>query len=45
MDIEEIEDLVSYNLSFGISIKKTLEDIKRLDLLEFFKDYSKSSSS
>jgi len=36
MDFEEIEDLVGWNLSFGISIKDTLEEIKRLDLLDYF---------
>jgi len=36
MDFEEIEDLIGWNLSFNISIKETLEDINRLDLLEYF---------
>ena len=36
MDLEEIEDLVSYNLNFNISVKETLESINRLDLIEYF---------
>ena len=36
MKIEEIENLIYYNLSFNIPVKQTLKDIKRLDLLTFF---------
>ena len=35
-EIEEIEDLIAWNLSFGIGIKDTLKEIDRLDLLELF---------
>ena len=33
---EEIEELIIWNLSFNISVKETLKDIGRLDLLEYF---------
>jgi len=36
MNIGEIEDLIGWNLSYGISIKETLKDINRLDLLSLF---------
>ena len=36
MTLNEIEDLVSWNLSFGIPVKETLTEIKRLDLLNYF---------
>ena len=36
MDIEEIEELIEWNYSFGISIEKTLLDINRLDLFPLF---------
>ena len=36
MNIDEIEDLVFWNLSFGVSIKETLTEIDRLDLLDSF---------
>ncbi len=39
MDLDEIEDLIGWNLSFNISIPETLADINRLDLLEFFRDW------
>ena len=35
-EIEEIEDLVFWNLSFGISIEDTLKDINKLELLSLF---------
>ena len=38
-DLEEIEDLITWNLSYGICIKDTLKDIDRLDLLELFYPY------
>lgn len=36
MDLEEIEDLILYNLSFNVSVEKTLKDIDRMDLLVLF---------
>ena len=33
MDFDEIEDLVGWNLSFGISVKETLEDIGEKELI------------
>lgn len=36
MEIEEIEDMVGWNLSFGISVKDTLKELKRLDLIYLF---------
>lgn len=38
MDIEEIEDLIGWNLSYNISVAETLADIGRMDLIDFF-DY------
>lgn len=35
-DHDEIEDLIYWNLSFGIPIKETLKEIKRLDLITLF---------
>tara|TARA_R110001592_G_scaffold85314_1_gene251960 strand:- start:1223 stop:1342 length:120 start_codon:yes stop_codon:yes gene_type:complete len=35
-DFEEIEDLVGWNLSFGISKYETLKEIGKLDLLTLF---------
>ena len=44
--LEEIFDLVLWNLSFNISVKETLESVNRLDLLEFFeKDIEEDSCS
>jgi len=37
MDIDEIEELLAWNLSFNIPIHETLDDINRLDLLDYFK--------
>ncbi len=37
MDFDEIEEIVSYNLSYGISIETTLKEINRMDLLQDFK--------
>lgn len=34
--LDEIEDLIYWNLSFGIPIKNSLKEINRLDLLEYF---------
>lgn len=36
MDIEEVEDLVHWNLSFGVSVEETLRQINQLELLELF---------
>ena len=36
MDLEEIDDLIDWNLSFNISIEETLKMINRLDLLHLF---------
>ena len=36
MNLEEIEELVYYNLSFNISIEETLKGINRMDLISFF---------
>ena len=33
MDYEEVEDLIAWNLSFGISVKETLEELKSLNIL------------
>lgn len=35
-EFEEIEDLIGWNLSFGISKYKTLKEIGRLDLFDLF---------
>lgn len=35
-NLDEIEELVYYNLSYDIQVKETLELINRLDLLDFF---------
>jgi len=37
--LDEIEELCAFNESFGISFKKTLESLKRLDLVELFNDF------
>ena len=37
-EMDEIEDLVYWNLSFGIPIKDTLEMINRLQYLDLFTD-------
>ena len=34
MDIEEIEEIIYFNLSYGVSPEETLTDLGRLDLLE-----------
>ncbi len=36
MNFEEIEDLIGWNLSFGISKYETLKEIGRLDLFDLF---------
>jgi len=36
MNMEEIEDLIGWNLSFNINVEQTLKDINRLDLLGYF---------
>tara|TARA_B110000967_G_C18823671_1_gene530149 strand:- start:89 stop:214 length:126 start_codon:yes stop_codon:yes gene_type:complete len=34
--LDEIEDLIGWNLSYDISVKETLTEINRLDLLDYF---------
>lgn len=36
--IEEIEDIIEYNLSYGISAFETLTDLGHFDLIDYF-DY------
>lgn len=36
--LEEIEDLIAFNLSYNVSLKDTLTEINKLDLLEYFED-------
>jgi len=35
---DEIEDLIGWNLSFGITIEETLEDIDMMEYLNLFTD-------
>ena len=35
-ELDEIEDLIGWNLSFNITIEDTLKGIDRLDLLQYF---------
>tara|TARA_R110000824_G_scaffold319515_1_gene506555 strand:+ start:93 stop:218 length:126 start_codon:yes stop_codon:yes gene_type:complete len=35
-ELNEIYDLINWNLSFDISIEETLKDIDRLDLLNYY---------
>ena len=37
-EMDEIEELIAWNLSFGIPIKDTLEMINRLQYLDLFTD-------
>ena len=39
MDIDEIEDIVNYNKSYGISVRETLKDLNKLYLMYLFLDY------
>ena len=34
--LDEIEDLIGWNLSYDITIEETLTEIDRLDLLQYF---------
>tara|TARA_R110002126_G_scaffold274975_1_gene420322 strand:+ start:90 stop:215 length:126 start_codon:yes stop_codon:yes gene_type:complete len=34
--LDEIEDLIAWNLSFNICLEDTLKEIKRTDLLDYF---------
>jgi len=34
--LDEMEELIVWNLSFGVSMRETLREIKRLDLMDFF---------
>ena len=36
--LDEIEELISWNLSFNINLEDTLNGIKRIDLLNYFKE-------
>lgn len=38
-ELDEIEELCAFNESFGISFKKTLESLKRLDLVAVFSEF------
>ena len=35
-ELDEIEDLIGWNLSYDITIEETLTEIDRLDLLQYF---------
>lgn len=35
---DEIEDLIGWNLSFGMTIEETLEDIDMMEYLNLFTD-------
>jgi len=35
-EMDEIEDLIGWNLSFGMTIEETLETINRLQYLDLF---------
>lgn len=35
-EMDEIEDLIGWNLSFGITIEETLEDIDMMEYIELF---------
>ena len=37
--LEEVEELIDWNLSFGIPIKETLESLKRVDLVDLFNNF------
>ena len=37
--LEEVEELIGWNLSFGIPIKQTLESLKRVDLVDLFNNF------
>ena len=36
--LDEIEELIAWNLSFNINLEDTLNEIKRIDLLNYFKE-------
>ena len=36
-EMEEMEDIISWNLSFNISIEETLKYINKLEYLDLFK--------
>tara|TARA_R110001632_G_scaffold92849_5_gene198117 strand:+ start:34 stop:177 length:144 start_codon:yes stop_codon:yes gene_type:complete len=40
-NIEEIEEIIQWNLSYGISIVKTLNDLGRIDLIDYFTNENK----
>jgi len=35
-EMDEIEDLIGWNLSFGMTIEETLEDIDMMEYIELF---------
>ncbi len=37
-EMDEIEDLIGWNLSFGMTIEETLEDIDMMEYLNLFTD-------
>ncbi len=45
MNLEELEELVSYNLSYGISILETLNMFDFLEYKEYFEDAQSASDS
>ena len=34
--LEDIEDIINWNLSYNVSIEETLKEINRLDLINYF---------
>lgn len=36
LTLQEIEEIVEYNISYGISVLKTLNDLGRFDLIDYF---------
>ena len=36
MDLEEIEDLVFWNLSFGVKVEETLKELDKMELKKYF---------
>lgn len=36
LTIEDIEEIIEYNISYGISVIKTLNDLGRIDLIDYF---------
>ena len=40
MNIDELEDIVNYNKSYGISVIETLTDLNKLHLMYLFLDFN-----